>query len=224
MATLAARQYGIVTRAQLAELGYTDRMIDRALQAGKLQAWHRDIFAAGHGGLSPHGLCQAALMFRGEGAAISHQSAVWLWGLEKKLEVPVNVTVPWRRHADYAIGIHHCPTLRDEDIASTERLPVTAVPRTLLDYASTAQQYRLEFAIERAERLDLLDPAAVDRILDENPEHPGREPLASALAICRRTGLRHAGGEPELLTALADADAPSTDPPRVQRAAESLRR
>jgi very-short-patch-repair endonuclease len=205
LASLAARQYGIVTRDQLADLGYTDNMVDHALRNGRLQAWHRNVFAVGHGGLSPHGLCKAAVMFRGESALISYQSAVWLWGLDKRLEIPVNVSVRWRGHAQSAIGLHHCPALRDEDFATTEGLPVTSVPRTLLDYASTARQYRLEFAIDRADRLDILDPAAVDRILDEVKGHRGRKRLQKALTIYRETGFTRSGGEKALLAALADA-------------------
>lgn len=205
MANLAARQYGIVTRDQLAELGYTDHMVDHALRTGRLQAWHRHVFAVGHGGLSPHGLCKAAVMFRGRGALISYQSAVWLWGLERKLEIPINVSVRWRGHSQSAIGLHHCPALRDEDFAMTERLPVTSVPRTLLDYASTAKQYRLEFALDRADRLDLLDPVAVDRILDEVRGHRGRGPLAKALTIYREIGFTRSGGEKKMLAVLADA-------------------
>jgi hypothetical protein len=205
MATLAARQYGIVTREQLTELGYTDYMVEAALRAGRLQAWHPNVFALGHGGLSPHGLCKAALLFRGEGALISHQSAIWLWGLEKRLEIPVNVSVPWRGLPQNAIGLHHCPALREEDSTRTEGLPVTSVPRTLLDYASTAQQYRLELAIDRADRLDLLDPTALDRILEEAAAHDGRDPLAQALAFYRETGFTRSGGEMKLLTVLADA-------------------
>ncbi|HEX4306284.1 MAG TPA: type IV toxin-antitoxin system AbiEi family antitoxin domain-containing protein [Solirubrobacterales bacterium] len=208
MANLAARQYGIVTRDQLTELGYTDRMIDHALQTGRLQAWHRHVFAVGHGGLSPHGLCNAAVMFRGEGALISYQSAIWLWGMETKLEIPVNVSVRWRGHAQDAIGLHHCPALRDEDFGTTERLPVTSVPRTLLDYASTAKQYRLELAIDRADRLDLLDPASVDRIIDEVHGHRGRGPLTKALTIYREAGFTRSGGEKKLLTVLAAAGVP----------------
>lgn len=205
LANLAARQYGIVTRDQLAELGYTDRMVDHALQTGRLQAWHRNVFAVGHGGLSRHGLCMAAVMFRGEGALISCQSAVWLWGLERRLEIPVNVSVRWRGHSHDAIGLHHCPALRGEDLSKTEGLPVTAVPRTLLDYASTAKQYRLEAAIDRADRLDLLDPAAIDRITDEVRGHRGRGRLQRAMTIYRETGFTRSGGEKRMLAALADA-------------------
>jgi hypothetical protein len=205
MANLAARQYGIVTRDQLTALGYTDRMVDHALQIGRLQAWHQDVFAVGHGGLSRHGLCKAAVMFRGEGALISFQSAIWLWGMEEKLEIPVNVSVRGKGRPQGAIGLHHCPALRDEDFATTERLPVTSVPRTLLDYASTAKRYRLEMAIDRADRLDLLDPPAVDRMLDEVRGHRGRGPLAKALTIYREAGFTRSGGEMKMLAVLADA-------------------
>jgi very-short-patch-repair endonuclease len=144
-------------------------------------------------------------MFRGEGALISFQSAVWLWGLERKLEIPVNVSVRWRGHPQNAIGLHHCPALRDEDFSTTERLPVTAVPRTLLDYASTAKTYRLEAAIDRADRLELLDPAAIDQITDEIQGHRGRRPLQKAMTIYRESGFTRSGGEKRLLAALADA-------------------
>lgn len=205
MADLATGQYGVVTRAQLIRLGYTEEMIDHDLETGRLQAWHRSVFAVGHQGLSPHGLCMAAVLFRGQGALVSHQSAVWLWGLEKKLEIPVHVSVRWRGHAQDAIGLHHCPALRDDDIAETERLPVTAIPRTLLDYASTAKTYRLERAIDQADRLGLLDPAAVDTISDEVRGHRGRGPLRRAMVIYREKGFTRSGGEKRMLAVLADS-------------------
>jgi Transcriptional regulator, AbiEi antitoxin/Protein of unknown function (DUF559) len=208
MATLAARQYGIVSREQLVGLGYSDDAIDRAVAAGRLHRWHRKIFAVGHRGLSPHGFCMAAVMFRGEGALLSYQSAVWLWGLEPNLEIPVNVSVRWRGHAQDAIGLHHCPALRDEDIAATERLPVTAVPRTLMDYASEAKRFKLERAIDKADRLDLLDIAAIDRIADEVRRHPGRARLLQAIDIYRERGFTRSGGEKRMLAALADAGVP----------------
>ncbi|MBS1844031.1 MAG: hypothetical protein JST53_06385 [Actinobacteria bacterium] len=188
LASLAARQYGIVTRAQLADLGLTERAVELYLRNGGLQAWHRDVFAVGHGGLSAHGLCMAAVLFRGDGAVLSFQSAVWLWGLERKLEIPVGVSVPGgsgRGRRSEEFGLHRCPDLREEDLTTTELMPVTAVPRTLLDYASIARQYKLELAVERADRMGLLLPVAFERVLDELPEHPGREPLWRSLTLCR---------------------------------------
>jgi very-short-patch-repair endonuclease len=204
MAGLAARQYGVVTREQLNDLGYSDASIEHAVASGRLHMWHRSVFAVGHQGLSAHGLCMAAVLFRGRGALISHQSAIWLWGLEKKLEIPVHVSVRRRGHAQDAIGLHHSPALRDDDIAETERLPVTAVPRALLDYASEAKTLRLERAIDRADRLELLDLAAVDLITEEVSGHRGRGPLLRAMNIYREKGFTRSGGEKRMLAALAD--------------------
>src|ERR1700753_3503688 len=115
LATLAARQYGVVTRDQLIGLGYSDDAIDRAVASGRLHQWHRSVFAVGHNGLDRHGLCMAAVLFRGQGAMVSFQSAIWLWGFERSLEIPVHVSVRWRGHSQEAIGLHHCPALREED-------------------------------------------------------------------------------------------------------------
>jgi very-short-patch-repair endonuclease len=147
----------------------------------------------------------AAVLFRGPGTLVSYQSAVWLWGLERTLEIPVNVSVRWRGHSHDAIGLHHCPALRGEDAATTEHLPVTALPRTLLDYASVATTQRLERAIDRASRLDLLDPAAVSLITEEVRGHQGRRPLQRAMAIYHEKGFTRSGGEKRMLAALADA-------------------
>ncbi len=150
----------------------------------------------------------AAVLFRGSGALVSYQSAVWLWGLERNLEIPVHVSVPWRGHAQEALGLHHCPALRDEDATETEHLPVTSVPRTLLDYASTAKTYKLERAIDQASRLDLLDPAAVNLITEEVRGHRGSKPLRQAMVIYHETGFTRSGGEKRMLAALANAGVP----------------
>jgi very-short-patch-repair endonuclease len=205
LAALAARQYGVVTRRQLNDLGYSDPAIERAVASGRFHAWHRSVFAIGHQGLSPHGLCMGAVLFRGDGALISFQSAVWLWGFEKKLEIPVHVSVRWRGHAQNAIGLHHCPALRDDDVATIERLPVTGVARTLLDYASEAKPYRLSRAIDQADRLELLDLVAIDLITEEVRGHRGRTPLLKAMTIYREKAFTRSGGEKRMLAALADA-------------------
>jgi hypothetical protein len=201
---LAARQFGVVTWDQLQGLGYSKATISRAVSVGRLHALHRTVFAVGHQGLNRHGLCLSAVMFRGEGALLSYQSAVWLWGLERTLELPVNVSVRWRGHGQATLGLHHCPALRDEDAAITELIPVTAVPRTLLDYASTARTYRLEQAIDRADRLNLLDIGAVDRITEEVRGHAGRLRLQRAMVIYREKGFTRSGGETRLLGLLAE--------------------
>jgi very-short-patch-repair endonuclease len=204
LAALATRQYGVVTHEQMKRLGYSNDAIDRAVASGRLHHWHHSVYAVGHQRLSPHGLCMAAVLFRGPEALISYQSAVWLWGFERKLEIPVHVSVRWRGHSQDAIGLHHCPALREDDIAETERLPVTGVARTLLDYASEADRFRLSRAVDQADRLEMLDLAAIDLITEEVRGHRGRIPLLKAMSIYREKGFTRSGGEKRMLAALAD--------------------
>jgi hypothetical protein len=208
LAGLAARQYGIVTWDQLTALGYSKAAVSRAISAGRLHQLHRTVFAVGHRGVTPHGLCLAGVLFRGRGALLSYQSAAWLWGLERNLELPAHVSVPWRGHGQPSLDLHHCPALRDEDKAITELIPVTAVPRTLLDYASVARTFRLELALDRADRLDLLDLVAIDRLIEEVRGHRGRGPLRRAVTIYRDQAFTRSGGEKRMLAALAEAGVP----------------
>jgi very-short-patch-repair endonuclease len=191
LAALAARQYGVVTREQLSDLGYTDAAIEQAVDSGRLHPWHPRVFAVDQDRLNPHGLCMAAILIRGPDTVISHQSAIWLWGLETRLEVPV------RTGSGLGLPV--------EEMAETERLPVTAVPRALLDYAADASRWKLERAIDKADRLGLLDLAAVACITDEHRGHGGRGPLRQAMTTYAQKGFSRSGCERRMLAALDEA-------------------
>jgi very-short-patch-repair endonuclease len=75
--------------------------------------------------------------------------------------------------------------LEEGDRAVIEGIPVTALPRTLLDLAAVLRPERLEGVLERAEELRLFDLTAVDELLARTVGHPGRGPLQRALAIYR---------------------------------------
>lgn len=208
LADLAARQYGVVSRAQLDSLGYSDDAIDGATAIGRLHRVHQTVFAVGHAGLSRHGKSLAAVLARGEGAVLSFQSAAWLWGIEGTLDLPVEVSVSWRGHHRDKLRVHHCPALRDEDTTIFERVPVTAVPRTLLDLASAVKPRRLERALDRAERLDLLDLDAVDRLLAALPTHPSRGKLTRVIDVHREPAFARSRGEKRFLQLLREAGLP----------------
>lgn len=66
-----------------------------------------------------------------------------------------------------------------------EGLPVTALPRTLLDLAIRARPEQMEGYLERAEDRALLDVRAVEDVLARAGGHRGRGRLARALALYR---------------------------------------
>jgi hypothetical protein len=66
IAALAARQHGVVARAQLVELGLGRRAIGHRLEHGRLHPIHRGVFAVGHRVLSQEGWWMAAVLAAGE--------------------------------------------------------------------------------------------------------------------------------------------------------------
>lgn len=208
LADLAARQYGVVSRRQLEGLGYSGDSIDGATAIRRLHPVHHTVFAVGHGGLSRRGKCMAAVLAPGDGAVLSFQSAAWLLGIEGSLELPVEVSVRWRGHRRDKLRVHHCPALRPGDVTVVDRIPVTAVHRTLLDLASVVKPRRLERALDRTERLNLLDLDAVDDLLKALPGHPSRGRLRRVIDIHREPGFARSRGEKQLLRLLREAGLP----------------
>jgi hypothetical protein len=173
----------VVSHLELEELGYSPASIGRAVRGGYLHLLHRGVYAVGHRAVARQGLCLAAVLSSGMGAMLSHGSAAWLWGL---IGWPgrLDVTVPTRGHRKQGVEIHHSTILEEEDRTISEGVPVTAVPRTLLDLAP-GRRARLNRAVERAERLDLLDLGAIDGLLRRSGGHRGRRRLEEALEIYR---------------------------------------
>lgn len=206
---LAARQHGVVTHLQLEELGYSRSAIGRAIATGRLYRLDRGAYAVGHSAVSPHGRCLAAVMGAGSGAVLSHASAAWLWGLHLPPPDPPHVTLPSRGHNKVRARIHHSTILEAHDLTLEDAIPVTAVPRTLLDYAATEPRRRVGNAVERAERRGLLDVGAIDLLIARSGRHRGRRALLAAVEIYRAEVFSRSRAERLFLALVEDAGLPA---------------
>lgn len=184
LAELAGQQHGVVSIRQLEGLGYSRNAAARAARSGRLHRLHRGVYAVGHTSLTWHGHCLAAVLACAPNALASHASAAWLWGLMPTRPGAFHVTAPTRRHAKVGIHLHYA-RLADEDRAECDGIAVTAVPRTLLDFAATVSPSRLDRAVERSEERGSFDLHALDALLDRASRHPGAGRLRRALAIYR---------------------------------------
>lgn len=183
LARLAAAQHGVVSQRQLAELGYSEGAVGRAVQSGRLHRLYRGVYGVGHPAVSNHGRYLAAAFACGKGALLSHESAAWLWGLVPARPQIPEVTVPSRGHGRSGIRIHHSTILEEEDLAVVESIPTTAVPRTLLDCGARQGGRPLERLVEKAERRGLLDLGTMEALIARSGRHAGRRPLRRALAL-----------------------------------------
>lgn len=184
LAELAARQHGVVSSRQLETLGYSRVAITRGAQSGRLHRLHRGVYAVGHRSLTWRSHCLAAVLACGPNALASHTSAAWIWGLLPSSPGSFHVTAPTRRHRKAGLHLHYA-RLADEDRTACEGIPVTGVPRTLLDLAALQSERRLERAVERSEERGLFDLRAVEALLARASGHRGARRLRRALAIYR---------------------------------------
>ncbi|MDX6624048.1 MAG: hypothetical protein QOE75_1980 [Solirubrobacterales bacterium] len=96
----------------------------------------------------------AAVLACGNGAALSHVSAAYLWGFLKPEGGPVHVTSPRTSGKALRAGIvlHRSPSLGKEgEVTRRERIPVTAPRRTIEDLEGTIEPYLWRRAKRQAE-------------------------------------------------------------------------
>jgi hypothetical protein len=203
VARLAERQYGVVARAQLLELGLGPDAIDHRLQRKRLHAIHRGVYAVGQRQLKREAKWMAAVLAYGTGAVLSHRPGGAHWELVRE-RGPCEVTVPKARRSRPGIRVHHAHLPPDE-ITVHHGIPITTVPRTLFDLAAYVSERELERAINEAEIRRLWDELSLDHLLDRYPRHHGNRAIRAALTQRRAGATVTKSDLEEMFIALIDA-------------------
>ena len=180
VAALAARQEGVVDRAQLLTLGLAADAVKRRLRTGRLHRLHRGVYAVGHPNISREGRYRAALFFAGEGAVLSHRSAADLWELRASKEREIEVTAPIQRRGDATVVIHR-DALDPRETMTRHGIRVTKPLRTLLDLAAVVDDRQLERAIRQAVYRRLTTTALLAEAVHERAGQRGTKTLRTAL-------------------------------------------
>jgi hypothetical protein len=179
---LAARQHGVVSRAQLLGAGLSSSAIARRVRAGALHRVHAGVYSVGHTALGERGRWMAAVLAGGPTAALSHHSAAALWELRPVDPVAVHVMVP-RTGARSRPGlwIHRPRTLRPDEVTARHGIPVTTAVRTILDLAPTLSERDLQRTLEEAIVLRLASATSLDALARSHRGHHGAPKLQRAL-------------------------------------------
>ena len=172
---LASKQHGVVTRAQLLSAGFSSMEIRRRVENGLLLPFHRGVYRVGHRAPSIEAAYMAAVLACGEGAALSGRAAAHLHGLIKVRPPPPEVTAPTERRVP---GIRTRRSRLDERDATRQRgIPLTTVPRTLVDLAAVLDGDDLARAAHEAGVRYRTTPAQVKAVLARTPRAPGAAKL-----------------------------------------------
>jgi predicted transcriptional regulator of viral defense system len=185
---LASRQHGVVSTRQLREVGYGRNSASKANRVGRLRRLHRGVYAVGHERLSWKARCMAAVLActtKEAPAVASHTAAGWLWGLLWRSPTSFHVTVPTQRHRRRRGIVVHSSPLVSAELAEIDGIPVTGLPRTVLDLAPMLPSGWVEGAIERAEEHGDFDLSEFEALLDRRDRDPAAKQLREVLAVYR---------------------------------------
>jgi hypothetical protein len=186
IAALSNRQFGLLSRAQAASLGVTQRSIDRSLLSGRWLAvapgvyslpgwpdsWLRRLWLA-HLDVGPH-------------SVVSHEAAALLHGLGPVPSGAVTVTVPHGDHERPApYEVRQSTDLRPHHCTVVDGLPVTTPARTIVDLAPRVSSERLGRLIDDAHVSRRCTIQQVIDVYDEllRPGKRGMRLLRTVLAV-----------------------------------------
>jgi hypothetical protein len=183
MDSLASRQRGNVTRAQLRSHGVTLKMIRRRVQSGSLHETFPGVYLVGHRAEPPLAREYAALLYCAPGALLSHRTAARLWGLLALATHAVEVTLTGRRRRSrpglivYTIG-----GLEPAELRRAYGMPITSPSLTLLDLGGLVGEPVLARALNEARVQDLVTDEELQATLRAHPNRRGARALANLLA------------------------------------------
>ena len=179
IARIAARQHGIVKRGQLLEGGLSRRQIEGRLQKGLLILKHPGVYRVGHAAPSTEADYLAAVFACGTGAVLGHLAAAHLLGLIKGSPPTPEVVFPTQLKIRGVIT--HRSRVDRRDATVHRRIPVTTVPRTLVDLAALLPPDSLARACHEADVRYRVTAPRVEVVLARRPNSPGAAKLRAIL-------------------------------------------
>jgi len=133
----------------------------------------------------------AAVLASGPDAVLSHWSAAALWAIRPNSRSRIDVTVAHRSRSAKLIRRHVSEVPGDERTVE-EGIPVTSVPRTILDLAATEDADVVENLLRESEFRQLSDRLSLPDLIARYPGKRGTRKVQAALDRLREdpTGRR----------------------------------
>ncbi|GEL21639.1 hypothetical protein PSU4_05930 [Pseudonocardia sulfidoxydans NBRC 16205] len=184
---LTDRQHGMVSLAQLRELGVSWSTVVAQTKAGRWRHHLPRVYATFTGPPPRASRISAALLYGGAGAVLSHRTAAEEWGLVRCEDGPVHVTLPYGSSAVSQPGlvvVHRSRAFRHIVVASDP--PRTSPGDTAIDLAvaepDEVEARRMLVALLTTGRVG---PDHLRRRLLERPPLRYRRALAEAVSLVR---------------------------------------
>ncbi|HVF76970.1 MAG TPA: type IV toxin-antitoxin system AbiEi family antitoxin domain-containing protein [Solirubrobacteraceae bacterium] len=182
IARIAGRQHGRISHAQLVAAGVDRDRIKRWRVDGRLHPVHVGVYAVGHTAPSLLGDLMAAALAGGDGPAVSHRSAAHAMRILSLRPARPEITVPTTAGRTRAgIVVHRVSVLHPADVFRFHGIPMTTVPRVLLDLAPRLALVQLTRACHEAWVRHRVTSRDVEACIARNSTKNGAAKLRRAL-------------------------------------------
>lgn len=176
---VAAKQHGLLTRAQALAVGLSDDQIQRRVATGQWQRVHPRVYRI-HGAprtwLSD---LQAAALWVDKLGALSHGAAASLWGFSHFEGAPPELTLTTHRKQYTNVKLHVVGALPPSDVVTLRGLRVTSRHRTLLDLAGTCDPLTARACFDEAMRRRWTTADQLSRLVERATHTRGVELIRS---------------------------------------------
>jgi Transcriptional regulator, AbiEi antitoxin len=180
IAEVASVAHGVVTRKRLLEKGVSPEQIRRRLLRGSLHRAYPGVYRVGHRAPSIEARYLAAVLACGEGSLLIARPAAYLWQLIKGDPPRPEVIALVKRRVS-GISTHRVRAIHPDDATKCHGIPVTTVPRALVDLAGVLSEPNLARACHEAEVRYRTAPSLVETVLARLPNRPGARRLRRVL-------------------------------------------
>ena len=166
---IAEGQRGYFTTRQAHRAGVSDRLLTHWVGTGRFRRVAHGIYRLRDFPANPREELMIPLLWAGPDSALSHETALELYGLADVLPTTTHLTVPAsfrpRQHA--GVTLHHAP-LSPDQVALRDDLRLTTVERTLVDcFRWGTDRDQLLLAARQAVDRGLVNPRRLHAALDE---------------------------------------------------------
>jgi very-short-patch-repair endonuclease/predicted transcriptional regulator of viral defense system len=183
LSELATLQHGAVASWQLRGMGMSASMIQHRLARGRLHRLYRGVYAVGHTALSRRGELMAAVLVSGNTAVIGGLAAAEIWGMSRFPRRLIDVVVERRHRPVPGLRYHHTRSLPDDEIGFRDNIPLTSIPRTLVDMADHMSRFQIAWAIKQVDHHGLLNWEELEEVSYRHRTRPGRYTLLRAIEL-----------------------------------------
>jgi hypothetical protein len=180
IAELAARTHGVVTRQELLGAGLTIAEIRQRLGTGALIPEWRGVYRVGHRAPSLQAAYLAAVRACGDRALLCARAAAHLYGISRGRAPKPEVLTPAYRRIP-GLRTRRVRKIEPSEATIYDGIPVTTVPRTIVDLAAELTTSELARVVHEASIRYRVTPDAIEAVLARRPNARGAGDLRRVL-------------------------------------------